>query len=431
MRIGFVVYGDLETRTGGFRYDRRLIAGLRERGDRVDVISLPWRRYPRGLFDGLSTRLADRLDGPFDVLLEDELAHPSLVGLNRRLRARSDVPIVSVVHHLRCSEDHSSPARWWYRTVEQRYLGALDGAICNSESTRTTVERLAGPALQTTVAPPAGDRFDPAIDAREIERRAREPGPLRTVFVGSIVQRKGLDSLIAGLSRLPGDSWTLRVVGSPDADPGYARKVRRQVARLGLGSRVSFAGELADAALADALRASHVLAVPSTHEGFGIAYLEGMGFGLPALASAAGGAREIVDHGETGYLLRPNAPAEIARALRTLATDREHLARMGSGARERFERQPGWAENTARVRRFLERVADATTANATPGGADAVDGRDGSGPSGTDAAGRGGTDPGETSDTDPDESRADPGIDDGAAVDGKRQERGGGRRVGL
>lgn len=227
MNVGLVCYGDLDTNTGGFRYDRKLVGGLRERGDHVDVIELPWRDYGRGLLDGFSTRLLDRLDAPVDVLLQDELAHPSLVGLNTRLRARRNIRIVTIVHHLRSSEAHPRPAERLYRAVERRYLASVDGAICNSRATRAAVEGLA--ATETTVAPPAGDRFDPAIDTAAIEARAQEPGPLRVVFLGSLVPRKGLRTLIEGLSRLPDGRWRLQVVGSPAADRAYALRVRRAV----------------------------------------------------------------------------------------------------------------------------------------------------------------------------------------------------------
>ena len=358
MDIGLVCYGDIETNTGGFRYDRKLAEGLRERGDSVEIIELPWRDYLDGLFDSLTGRLLDRLDIPVDVLLQDELAHPSLVGFNRRLRARRDIPTVAIVHHLRCSETHPRPLRWLYRAVERRYLDGVDGTICNSEATREAVESLAAP--NTIVAPPAGDQFDPMVSPDEIKTRAAEEGPLRIVFLGSLVPRKGLDTLIEGLSRLPDEYWRLCVIGNPNIDLEYASNVRRLVAVLSLDEQVRFTGELTDDAVAEILGASHVLAMPSTHEGFGIAYLEGMSFGLPALATTAGGARAVVSHGENGFLLRPNNSEEIACAVRTIADDRERLARMGIAARERYEDWPTWTENIERIRTFLGRIVSDT-----------------------------------------------------------------------
>ena len=108
--------------------------------------------------------------------------------------------------------------------------------------------------------------------------RAPPSGPLRVLFVGNLIPRKGLLVLIAALGRLPRGTWRLTVVGSPVVDPGYAARVRRAVRDLGLQDSVRMRGQMDDAGLAAELRVHHVLAVPSLYEGFGIVYLEAMGF---------------------------------------------------------------------------------------------------------------------------------------------------------
>ena len=117
MRIGLVIYGSLDTLSGGYLYDRMLVEHLRRQGDEVEIFSLPWRDYARHLTDNLSTGLLRRLQGSrLDVLLQDELNHPSLFWLNRRLHV--NYPIVSIVHHLRSSEKRSplGPARRMLRS---------------------------------------------------------------------------------------------------------------------------------------------------------------------------------------------------------------------------------------------------------------------------------------------------------------------------
>ncbi|TKR25586.1 glycosyltransferase family 4 protein [Natronomonas salsuginis] len=348
MRVGLTLYGDIDERSGGFRYDRKLLQGLRAAGDTVELVELPWRRYPRGLLDNASPRLRDRLDVDVDVMLQDELAHPSLLRANRQL----PYPIVSIVHHLRASESRRlSPL---YRAIERRYLGTVDGAVCNSTTTRDIVTGLGVDPGLTAVAPPAGDQFDPDLDDGTIEHRARER-PLRVVFVGNVTPRKGLKTLIEGLSAAETDV-KLTVVGR-SADERYAAAVRRSVRREGLADRVDLAGELSEEELETVLRSSHVLAVPSRYEGFGIVYLEGMSFGLPAIASRAGGATDVVTDGETGVLVDPGNSAAIAGALTRFDADRDRLASMGKAARRRYESHPDWRETTARVRGLLEAVA--------------------------------------------------------------------------
>ena len=87
MRIGLVIYGSLDTFSGGYLYDRKLVAHLRDAGDEVEIISIPWRNYAAHLTDNFSASLLRRLAGSrFDVLIQDELNHPSLFWLNQRLR---------------------------------------------------------------------------------------------------------------------------------------------------------------------------------------------------------------------------------------------------------------------------------------------------------------------------------------------------------
>ncbi|WP_224214669.1 glycosyltransferase family 4 protein [Natrinema longum] len=348
MRVGLTLYGSIDERSGGFRYDRKLLEGLRRAGDAVELVELPWRAYHRGLLDNGSRTLRKRLRVDVDVMLQDELAHPSLVHTNRQL----PYPVVSIVHHLRASEPR--PLAPLYRAVERRYLATVDGVVCNSAVTREAVTDLGVDPDRTVVAPPAGDRFDPSVDAETIDSRARAE-PLRVIFVGNIAPRKGLDTLVEGLAAAEPDA-ELTVVGR-SVDEEYAASVRRSVRTHSLEDRVSMTGELTDEELETALRSSHVLAVPSRYEGFGIVYLEGMSFGLPALASRAGGATDVVTHGETGLLVDPDDPAAVAAALRTFANDPDRLAAMGRAAKRRYERHPDWEETTARVRRLLADVA--------------------------------------------------------------------------
>ncbi|PSQ39070.1 glycosyltransferase family 1 protein [Halobacteriales archaeon SW_5_70_135] len=350
MHVGLVVYGDLTPTSGGYLYDRRLVRHLRERGDRVDLVSLPRRGYASALTDNLTPGLYRALARDYDVLLQDELCHPSLVAANRLPGVSA--PVVAVVHHLRASEPRR--LRPLYRAVERRYLEAVDATVCNGETTRAAVADLLGREPPGVVAPPAGDRFDPEIADREIRERAHQ-GPLRLLFVGNVTRRKGLDALVGGLATVDGD-WRLTVVGDTTVDPEYVDRVRRQVRAEGVEDRVTVAGRLPDDELAAALREHHLLAVPSRYEGYGIVYLEGMSFGLPALASRAGGAAEFVDD-DCGFLVDPGDRAAVAGHVTALLADRDRLAEMGIAARRRYEAHPSWEASAARARELLLSVA--------------------------------------------------------------------------
>ena len=358
MRLAFVVYGSLSERSGGFRYDRKLVEVLRERGHEVRIVGLPWERYGKSLLHNATTDLRSRLAG-FDAVLEDHLCHPSLVRANRTL----GTPVVSVVHHLRSSEPRASWKNSFYRAVERAYFRSLDAALCNSETTQKSVESLC--RLPTAVGYPAGNRFLTSADdqfaaeAANQSNLCRFDGPLRLVFLGNLIERKGLHVLLSGLAAVSGD-WELTIIGAP-TDERYAARVRRLRDRLGLHERVTFTGRLTGEAVGDRLAQSHVLVVPSLYEGFGLVYLEGMAFGLPAVATTAGGAREIVSHGKTGFLLPPGDADAIADAVRTLRDDRTALREMSDAARERYESWPTWAKTAETVERLLAGVIESET----------------------------------------------------------------------
>jgi glycosyltransferase involved in cell wall biosynthesis len=358
MHIGLIIYGSLDTLSGGYLYDRMLVDHLRREGDIVEVISLPWRNYARHLTDNLDNTLLHRLSHtPFDVLVQDELNHPSLFALNYRLRRRARYPIVSIVHHLRASEPRPAWQNALYRLVERRYLASVDAFVFNSQTTKRVVETLAGTGRPSVVALPAGDRPGATLDDAQISARAQHHGPLRLLFLGNLIPRKGLHNLLDALARLPAGCALLTVIGSPSADPAYAHSIQQQIVRLRLGECVTLTGALSGDALNEHFAQSDVLVIPSAYEGYGIAYLEGMAFGLPAIATTAGAAHEIITHAQDGFLIPPGDADQLAHYLLMLAEDRALLLAMSLIARQRFDRHPIWEQTAASIRAFLSEVS--------------------------------------------------------------------------
>ena len=359
MHVGLVIYGSLDTLSGGYLYDRKLVAHLRNAGDDVEIISLPWRNYAAHLRDNFSDVLLQKMaDADFDVLIQDELNHPSLFRLNRQLKERVTYPILSIVHHLRSSEMRSTWKNMFYRIPERAYLRSVDGFIFNSETTRGVVKKTTSEARPHVVAYPAGNRLAPKIVRDEIVLRAGQERALKIVFLGSVIPRKNLHTLLDALALLARKSWELIVIGDLNTDPQYVQRIRAQVTRLGFGNEVAFAGSLDDKPLKAILRQAHLLALPSSYEGFGIAYLEGMSFGLPAIGGSDGAAHEIITHDENGFLVQAKDKKTLARHLHTLAYDREKLIQMSLAARKRYLAHPTWDESMETIREFLLKVVE-------------------------------------------------------------------------
>ena len=357
MKIGLVIYGSLDTVSGGYLYDRKLVEYLRSHGDTVEIISLPWRNYAAHLTDNLRFQLPKDLD----ILIEDELNHPSLIAANA---GKHPYPIVSLVHHLRCSELRPKWQNTFYQWVEKKYLQSVDGFIFNSKTTGSVVHGLMDHGKPFIVAYPPTDRFGDVISENGITERAQS-NELRILFLGNVIARKGLHILLEAVEGLK-SKVMVGVVGSLTSEPEYIEAIQEKIRRFHLSSFVFLHGPLNNEPLAEKLKQAHILVVPSSYEGYGIVYLEGMCFGLPAIGTTAGAAGEIITHGEDGYLIEPDDVITLADILSELATNRKLLLKLSLNAVKRYEMQPKWDETAKDIRKFLTVIAKGGSPEAIP-----------------------------------------------------------------
>jgi len=188
MKIGLLIYGSLDTVSGGYLYDRKLIEYFRAQGEEVEIISLPWRNYFLHLMDNLTFKLPHGLD----ILIQDELNHPSLIAANA---GNHRYPVVSLVHHLRSSESRPKWQNDFYHAIERKYLRSVDGFIFNSKTTGQVVTKIMEAGKPFLVAYPPTDRFaDRVVSEEEIRERAITD-ELRLLFLGNVIYRKGLHTL--------------------------------------------------------------------------------------------------------------------------------------------------------------------------------------------------------------------------------------------
>jgi glycosyltransferase involved in cell wall biosynthesis len=166
-----------------------------------------------------------------------------------------------------------------------------------------------------------GRRREDAHALREQLRLAQDA--LVALFVGSEWERKGLRPAIEALAAAGG--WTLVVVGDGDRE-----RYQALADTLGVGDSVRWLGVSSDVQLAYALADAFVL--PSAYETFSLATFEAAASGLPVLATAVSGVRELIVDGESGFIVTADAAA-IAARLRELGADPQLRARLGERAR--------------------------------------------------------------------------------------------------
>jgi len=362
MRIGLLIYGDINSISGGYLYNRKLVEYLRRQGDQVEIISLPPRGYWPSLGDNFGPSVWQAIAAAkLDLLIEDAMVHPSVLLLNRRIRRELKLPIIGLVHLLNSFDRQPWHSAWFKRAVEAYYLKSLTGIIANSQTTLAQLRQLLVNRLPPyCIALPAADHFDAVdITPTALQQRSLAPGPLKILVVGNVIRRKGLHVLLRALALLPAENIRVTVAGRLDMEPDYVSELRLLIRALRLKADIEFQGALQGPALAKLYRQHQLMVLPSAYESYGIVYLEAQQFGLPAIGTTAGAAHEIISHGENGYLITPENHRQLAGYLQLLQDDRQMLHQLSRNALTTYARHPKWEDSCEIIRRFLDsRIAD-------------------------------------------------------------------------
>jgi glycosyltransferase involved in cell wall biosynthesis len=191
--------------------------------------------------------------------------------------------------------------------------------------------------------------------------RSDPDGPPRLLVIGRLVTRKGIGNTIEALAHLPGTE--LVVAGGPradalDADPTVAR-LRALADRLEVADRVRFVGSVARPDVPALIRDSDVVVAVPWYEPFGIVPLEAMACGRPVVGTSVGGLLDTVVPGETGELVPPRRPEQLARTLRALLADGDRRAAYARAARQRAVRLYDWRRVAQQTETVYRAVAGA------------------------------------------------------------------------
>ncbi|MEA2988992.1 MAG: hypothetical protein QOG83_1703 [Alphaproteobacteria bacterium] len=346
--VAFAVPGDLATPTGGYVYDRRIIAELSALGFKVDVLDIG-DGFPHPTPDARAeafTRLAALPSGRLIVI--DGLAFGVLAQEAHKLH--DDHPLVALVHHPLALETGLSAAEATaLRHSERAALATADRVIATSAATaRLLAADFGVPADKITVAPPGTDRVAPI---------PRPSSDVVTILsVGAVVPRKGYDVLVAALARLADRRWRLVIAGDRGRSPDTARRLDADIARHDLAGRITFTGPVTPERLATLYAAADLFVLPSRYEGYGMAFTEAIAHGLAVVGTTAGAIPDTVPAG-AGLLVPPDDVDALAGTLRRLIESPAERARLAAGARAAAATFPTWNGSAVIFARVLDGVA--------------------------------------------------------------------------
>lgn len=345
----FAIPGDLDAPTGGYRYDREVLARAQAHGLSLRHLALPGS-FPFPTGDDLAkTAAALSSISADDVLIVDGLAFGAFP---EKLCASVRNPIVALVHHPLALESGIAPeaaaALRASEAIALRYARAV--VVTSGVTARALVQDYDVPADAISVAEPG---TDPAARATGSGNAAQT-----ILAVGAVSPRKGYELLMEALGPLSTLAWELIIVGATDRDPAAYDAARRAMGRNQLGRHVTFAGPLSDAALARLYGLTDLFVMPSLHEGYGMVLAEAMARGLPIVTTTGGAAAETVPDG-AALKVPPGDVTALKVAIARALGDGGLRRQLSDAAWAVGQTLPRWDDTGRTIASVVRRIATA------------------------------------------------------------------------
>lgn len=345
----FVIPGDINLATGGYAYDRQVLARLGAHGISATHVPLPGGYpVPTGADIAASERALMAL--PDDtVLLIDGLAYGAMPAeMIRRIKQ----PIVALVHHPLCLEEGLAPQRAArLKELETEALALAKRVVATSPMTkRTLASDFQVPPGRIAVAAPGTVRAP---------RATGSGNPLRLLAVGSVVPRKAYTVLAEALRGIGGE-WHLDIVGAA-RDAAETKRLTAALEATGadgkpLSTRVTLHGGVDDKALTAFYARADLFVMPSLYEGYGMVLAEAMAYGLAVVCTTGGAAAETVP--DTAALkVDPGNALAMRTALARAMTDAPLRRRLADAAWSAGQKLPAWDDTARIVAAEIERAA--------------------------------------------------------------------------
>jgi len=343
-----VVPGRLDTPTGGYVYDRRIVEGLRALGWHVEVCSLDGN-FPspsEGARAAAASALASIPRGI--TVLVDGLAGGAIPAVMEREATR--LRLVSLVHHPLADEtgisDEDATA---FEASERRTVATSRRVIVTSRTTAARVSTLFGVASDRIAV------VEPGVDRGRLSTGSRS-ATLELLCVATISPRKGYGTLVRALAMIPDRSWHLTIVGSLDRHRPSVDQLRAALDAAGLEQRVTLAGEADAGTISTYYQRSDVFVLATEYEGYGMVVAEALAHGLPVVSTTVGAIPELVGS-DAGVLVPVGDVQGLANAIAKVLDSSDFRRRLGDGAVRVRDRLHSWETASKKMADVLTRVA--------------------------------------------------------------------------
>lgn len=213
-------------------------------------------------------------------------------------------------------EPCSPPQEYWDDWREECDLA--DHVIANSEWSKRLLVQGGIQEDKISVIPLP---FESSVSSQPHEKRANTGAPLKLLFLGQVLLRKGVHDLVYAARMLSPACWQIDIVGPYSSLPDN------------LPANIRFHGRVPRSAARDWYSQADVFVLPTHSDGFALTQLEAMSAGLPVLATPCCG--DVVEDGVSGWIVPPGDPQALAETLTNIHAKKESIPSFSSAAKSR------------------------------------------------------------------------------------------------
>jgi glycosyltransferase involved in cell wall biosynthesis len=346
MSVTFFVPGNFPATTGAIVFDTRLVRELRGLGHEVTTVPVAGEHpMPDAAAQASAAALwqEHREREPAATAVIDGFCLYAFAALAPGLEAAG---AIGMVHHPMSLEPQLPAAeRRAFAEIEQRLLPRLARIVVPSEATR------AGLASALTLPPETLAVVSPGIP---VAPRSAGSGGHRCqlLAIGSLIPRKGHETVLRALARLSDLDWALTICGDGGIDAGHAAALRALADTPCLAGRVTFAGGCTPAQLETLWQAADLFVSGSVYEGYGMAVAEAVRRGLPLAVTHGAAAPEVIPR-DGSVIVEPGDEMQLSKALRRLIFSAPLRHELSEAAWQAGSAFPNWAEQGRRFADLL------------------------------------------------------------------------------
>ena len=253
-------------------------------------------------------------------------------------------PVVASIHG---SDVYETKRIQWLGIVTRFFLTKCDQIIAMSKS-------LVNMTIQLGITPAKIARIPDGVDPNYFTPLSGDRSPV-ILFVGSLIQRKGVDYLIEAAPKVfaRNSDYRLVLIGEGPLD----RELERRAQFLGVGDKIELLGALSPDHVRDWMQRSKLLVLPSVEEGLGVVLLEALACGTPCIATNIGGIPDII-HDQVGRLVPARDADALADSINSLLDNPEEWKQKSTTARTYIVENYAWERIAGQIADLYRRVVD-------------------------------------------------------------------------